>query len=134
MLPTINELLSNDIEIIEQTSNTFRLDLERNTVFGFVDGREAMTQAIYLILSIERYKYVTLPWSFGVEFEDLFGMPTSWVIPEVKRRIEEALLQDARIKAVDNFSHHQPQKRILSVSFTVHTIFGDVDFERKVNY
>ena len=133
MLPTINELLNNDIEIIEQTSNTFCFDLDRNIVFGFTDGRDAMKQAIYLILSVERYKYVILPWSYGVEFEDLYGMPVSWVIPEVIRRIEEALLQDTRIKAVDNFTY-QNSKGMLLVTFTVHTIFGDIDFERGVNY
>jgi len=133
MLPTTNELLSNDIEIIEQTSNTFYLDLERNIVFGFTDNLEAMRQAIYLILSVERYKYVILPWSYGVEFEDLFGMPVSWVIPEVKRRIEEALLQDLRIKSVDDFEFGV-NKSVIMVSFTVHTVFGDIDFEREVNY
>jgi len=133
MLPTINVLLSNDVEIVEQASNTFFLDLGRNIVFGFTDGREAMKQAICLILSTERYKYVILPWSYGVELEDLFGMPVSWVIPEAKRRIEEALLQDVRIKAVDNFGF-EAKKGAVVVSFTAHTVFGDVDYEREVSY
>ena len=135
MLPTINELLNNDIEIIEQASNTFYLDIDRNIVFGFADGREAMIQAIYLILSVERYKYVILPWSYGVEFEDLLGMPVSWVIPEAKRRIEEALLQDTRIKAVNDFNFtNKANKGALLITFTVQTIFGDVEIRREVNY
>ena len=132
MLPTTNKLFNNDIEIVERASNTFYLDTDRNIVFGFTDGREAVKQAIYLILSIERYQYVILPWSYGVEFTDLFGMPISWVIPEAQRRIEEALLQDTRIKAVDNFDF-DVGKRVLLVRFTAHTVFGDIDFDREVN-
>jgi len=134
MLPTVNEALNNDIKIVEQTSRTFYFDIDRNIVFGFTDGREAMRQAIYLILSIERYRYVILPWSYGIELEDLFGMHVSWVVPEVKRRIEEALLQDTRIKAVDDFSF-QVGKRKLHVMFTAHTIFGDIDgIEKEVSF
>jgi len=132
MLPTTNELFNNDIEIVERTSNTFYLDTDRNIVFGFTDGREAVKQAIYLILSIERYQYVILPWSYGVEFTDLFGMPISWVIPEAQRRIEEALLQDTRIKAVDSFDF-EVGKGALLVRFTAHTVFGDIDFDHEVN-
>ena len=133
MLPTVNELLNANIEIVEQTSNTFYLDADRNIVFGFTDGREAMKQAIYLILSIERYKYIILSWNYGVEFEDLFGMPIRWVIPEVQRRIEESLLQDTRIMTVDNFDF-EIGKGVLTVSFTAKTIHGDIDIVREVEY
>ena len=133
MLPTQNELLNNEIEIIEQSSHTFYFEIDRNIVFGFTDGQEAMKQAIYLILSVERYKYVILPWNYGIELEDLFGMPISWVIPEVKRRITEALLQDTRIRSVENFEF-EPGKGELLVKFTARTVFGDIENERTVNY
>ena len=129
MIPASN----NEITIVEQPDNTFQLHRDRNVVFGFVDDIEAMKQAIYLILSIERYKHVILPWSYGIELEDLFGMPHSWVIPEVKRRIEEALLQDRRVKAVNNFSF-ETEKRKLLVTFRVNTIFGDIDAEKEVRF
>ena len=132
MLPTVSGYLSGDIEIVEQPSNTFYLDMERDIVFGFTDDRNAVKQAIYLILSIERYKYVILPWSYGIEYEDLFGMPISWVIPEAQRRIEEALLQDTRIKAVDSFKF-EVGKGVLLIRFTAHTIYGDIEVDRGVN-
>ena len=131
MLPTVNELLNANIEIFEQTSNTFFLDADRNIVFGFTDGREAMKQAIYLILSVERYKYIILPWNYGVEFDDLFGMPVSWVIPEAKRRIQEALLQDNRIISVEDFDF-TTNKSKLTIGFTAKTIHGDIDIVHEV--
>jgi len=134
MLPTVNTLLTNEIEITDQPSYTFHLDLEKNDVIGYADGRKAMVQAIYLILSIERYRYVTLPWSYGVEFEDLYGMPISWVIPESKRRIQEAILHDVRVFAVKDFDFEVVEKGKLAIHFTANTIFGDVDLDWSVNF
>ena len=56
----------------------------------------------------------------------------NWVIPEVKRRIREALLQDDRINEVDEFIL-TPDRHKLSVSFTVHSVFGDFEGETEVN-
>lgn len=133
MLPSVNPTLNNDIEFIEQSSYTFRLDIDNNVVLGFADNQEAMKQAIYLILETERYKWVIFSWDYGVEFEDLFGMPISWVIPEVKRRITEALLQDTRIEAVDDFEF-EVGKGKLTVNFTARTIYGDIPIQKGVNF
>jgi hypothetical protein len=97
---------------------------------GFEWGNE---QAIYLILQTERYHYVIFSWNYGIELEDLFGMPISWVIPEVKRRITEALLQDSRITEVDNFEF-DVKKGVVTTTFTAHTIFGDIPIERAVTF
>ena len=132
MIPQVNTVLNDDIEFIEQSSYTFYLDIEKNIVFGFTDEREAMKQAIYLILSTERYKWVIFSWNYGIELEDLFNMPISFVIPEVQRRIEEALLQDTRITAVDNFEF-EVGKGVLLVRFTAHTIYGDIPVNKAVN-
>jgi hypothetical protein len=133
MLPSVNPTLNNDIEFVEQSSYTFRLDIDNNVVLGFTDNQEAMKQAIYLILETERYKWVIFSWDYGVEFEDLFGMPISWVIPEVKRRIIEALLQDTRIEAVDNFEF-EVGKGKLTVNFIARTIYGDIPIRKGVNF
>ena len=65
---------------------------------------------------------------------DLFGMPVIYVIPELERRITEALIQDERIESVDDFEFDSSEKRTVKASFTVHTIFGDVQTEKVVNY
>lgn len=132
MIPSTSKTLNNEIEFIEQSSYTFYLDMNNNVVFGYTDSREAMKQAIYLIIETERYKWVIFSWNYGIELEDLFGMPISWVIPEIKRRIQEACLQDTRIKSVDNFEF-EVGKGTLLVMFTAHTIFGDISIEKGVN-
>lgn len=63
----------------------------------------------------------------------MFGQPTSFVCPEIERRITEALMQDDRILSVSNFEFSQPAKGVLAVSFVVQTVFGDLQAERRVN-
>lgn len=129
MIPKGTEDLKQGFEIIEQPSNTYRM--ADDVISGKVDGIEAMEQAIYKILNTERYDHAIYSWNYGIELEDLFGQPADYVCPELKRRITEALTQDSRIHSVDSFVFEVRKKRI-SVTFTAHTIFGDVTTERQV--
>jgi hypothetical protein len=56
-----------------------------------------------------------------------------YVCPEIERRVKDALLQDDRITGVDNFEFDTSTKGVVSVTFTVHTFFGDVNEEMVVN-
>lgn len=132
MLPAVNDDLQKDFEIEEQPTYTYKLNLDNSTIAGYVDDLEAMKQAIYLILNIERYEYLIYSWNYGIELNDLYGQPIPFVLPELKRRITEALVQDSRILRVDNFSF-ETNKGKVHATFTVHTIFGDVEAERVVN-
>lgn len=134
MIPSTVGFLQQDFEIKEQATHTYKMDFQRKTVRGYVDGKEAMKQAIYKILLTERYQYIIYSWNYGIETVDLFGEPLSYVVPELERRIKEALLQDTRITAVTDFNFEYPAKRSVHVSFVVHTIFGEIAAERSVNY
>jgi len=131
MIPAVNDDLQSDFEFEEEPSRTYKMNLTESTIAGYVDEREAMVQAIYLILNIERYEYLIYSWDYGIELTDLFGQPIPFVLPELKRRITEALLQDTRITGVDNFSF-EVKKGKVHASFTVNTIFGDIDAEKVV--
>lgn len=132
MLPAVNDDLQKDFEIEEETSHTYKLDLDNSTIAGYIDDLEAMKQAIYLILNIERYEYLIYSWNYGIELNDLYGQPIPFVLPELKRRITEALVQDSRILGVDNFSF-ETNKGKVHATFTVNTIYGDVEAEKVVN-
>lgn len=132
MIPSINDDLQSDFEIEEQPSKTFELNTDKNTIINYTDELDAMKQAIYLILSVERYQYIIYSWNYGIELTDLFGQPIPFVLPEIKRRVTEALMQDDRIQAVDAFSFDVIKGKV-HANFTVHTIFGDVEAEKVVN-
>ena len=91
-----------------------------------------MEQAVFKILSTERYQYIMYSWNYGVELQDLFGEPVSYVCPELERRIREALLWDSRILDVTDFVFDTPRKGTVRVCFHVQTIFGEIKAEKEV--
>lgn len=129
MTPNVSADL--EFEIQEQPSKTYKIDLDKDKIRGYVDEIEAIKQAIYKILNTERYKYLIYSWNYGIELADLFGEPIPYVYSEIKRRISEALTQDDRIDSVDAFSFEN-KKGIVSATFTAHTIYGDIESEKEV--
>ena len=134
MIPSVTGFLEQDFEIETQPTNTYKMELESNLIRGYTDGQEAMKQAIFKILSTERYQYVMYSWNYGIELIDLYGEPVSYVCPELERRITEALTWDERIESVYNFEFDTSKKGEVLVTFTAHTIFGDVTAEKVVNF
>ena len=134
MIPSTTAFLEQDFEITEQQTHTYKMNLESNLIRGYTDGQEAMKQAIYKILNTERYQYVMYSWNYGIELLDLYGEPVSYVCPELERRITEALTWDDRIQSVDNFEFNISKKGEILVTFTAHTVFGDVVAEKVVNF
>ena len=132
MIPKTSSAALTEVEFETQPGLTYALDVETNRIHGKVDGIEAMRQAVELILSTERYRYLIYSWNYGVELAELIGKPLAFVLPEIERRVSEALLQDDRITAVDGFDF-ETFGRIVHCSFTVHTIYGDFSTEREVN-
>ena len=130
MIPA-NGFLAKDFEIAEHPTYTFYLDIDNNIAFGYTDGIEAMKQAICLILQTERYQYVIFSWNYGVELLDLFGKQMTFVLPEIKRRVTEALLQDARIQSIEDFNFRVNKNVVLS-TFTAVTTFGKIPVEKAV--
>lgn len=128
-----NDGLTADFEEVVEPSKTYKLIHDKNRLVGFTDEREALKQAIFLMLSIERFDHVIYSWNYGVEFLDLFGMPTSYVASEVKRRIRECLLQDDRINEVDSFVITTNKNKV-HVEYIAHTIYGEISGEREVGY
>ncbi len=113
-------------------SLTWKIRQDEEQLRGSIDDIEAMRQAIDKILQTERYRFLIYDWNYGIELEDLIGQNATYVIPELKRRIEDALLADDRVTAVTDFSFAQ-EKDSISAQFLVHTIFGDITAERTVD-
>ncbi len=117
--------------VTEQPGYTHRLDIDRQKVTGMTDKQDALRQAIYLMLNVERYAYPIYSRNYGVELSDLIGQPKDYAMSEIKRRITEALEQDDRITGVDKWEFEAGQNSV-RVAFTVHSIYGDVDAEKEV--
>ncbi len=113
----------------EQPSKTYYLDRENKRIIGTVsDYLKAVEQAVYLILSTERYDYVMYSWNYGIELKDLYGQIKEYVIPNLINRISEALLQDDRIINVTDFKYRIDRSKYF-ISFTVVTEYGNIDLK-----
>lgn len=132
MIPTISEGFLQDFTTVEIPSKDYSLDIQNTKINGTVEELKAVKQAIYFILNTERYEHLIYSWDYGVEFEDLIGQPHSYVIPEIERRVTEALLQDERITSVSDFTFEKMKDK-LHVNFVVNTIFGTLESEVNVN-
>lgn len=138
MLPQTLEQESSiiDFEVTEERdlpSKTYYMDLERERVKGWVTDKNSMKQAIFKILNTERYQYPKIySDNYGVELWNLYGKSKIYCVPEIERRIREALTWDERIESVTDFTFDTAKNNIIAVSFTANTIFGAVeitDFE-----
>jgi len=132
MLPKTSSDLVSDFEFNSMPSYTYKMDMDRNFIRGHCSGLDAIKQAIYKILNTERYENIIYSWNYGVELKSLYGREKSFVIPELKRRITEALIQDDRINKVDSFEFTEKKEKILT-TFTVHTDLGNIESELEVD-
>lgn len=146
MIPELN-ILTQEITEVTYPSRTYKIKFgggDDSTQDGIVDvagvdrisdytdGLEALTQAIYLILSTERYEFIIYSWDYGIELIDLYGKPMPYVMAELPRRIKDALTQDDRISDVVDFEFETSGKT-LTVSFTVKSNIGNIATELEVD-
>lgn len=133
MLPVRESIL---FEIVNKnevmTTKTHKIQMFGDRIYGKIDGLKAMEQACFKILNTERYDYIIYSWNYGIELKDLFGKPKSYCKVVLVERIKEALLQDERILEVYNFSFTDLARNILAVTFTVSTIYGELNMQKEV--
>lgn len=116
-----------EIEEYDEPSLTYCIRFnpvdEGKTIIGYLDEIEAVKQSCRLILTTERYEYPIYSDDYGIELADLFGEPFDYVYAELKRRIEEALLQDERILSIEDYNCVRSRESV-TASFRVVTIYG----------
>lgn len=129
MLPDINS-----INQVEESMPSYTYNINRNTnrISGYIDDKDAIIQAIYLILQTERYESMIYNWYYGVEFDGLIGKNKDYVTSELQRVIKEALTEDDRITEVSDFDITYTDDSALIV-FLVQTNIGDITIEWEVN-
>jgi hypothetical protein len=113
-------------------TNTFSINPLTNSINGMVDGQNAMVQAISIALNIDRYRWPIYTSDIGSELDTLPGNDASYIMSEIQRMVPEALSVDDRVLGVSNYTFAVNGDSIL-VTFTVSTIYGDVNQSVQVN-
>lgn len=124
--------IRDDIEFVQQPSRTYRLDFERGRISGMTDGLEAVKQAVYKIFHTERFAHLIYDGSYGFEKRGLIGKDPMFVQSEIRRRVQEALLQDDRIVDVTDLTIDMAGSRA-NVRFTVESTFGSFGEEMSID-
>ena len=128
MLPKQDITITPDYDETERapaimSSRTYRLT--RHRIAGFIDGLDAMKQAVWKRLMTERYVYDIYDDNYGLQTVDLIGQEYGYVISKLQRRIKETLLNDDRVTDVNQFQFKRGKDSVW-VGFGVVTIFGEL--------
>ena len=119
-----------DEEVIEIPSKTYKVINGR--VAGYLDGLEAVRQAVEKILSTDRFGWEIYSDDYGSEVNTLVGEDFDLVNSELERIITEALTADERILEIQNFNLKQTSTTSVLATFDVATVFGEIKVEEEV--
>lgn len=123
-LPDIG--FATDIVITAQPSKTWIIDRDAMQVSRMDEGLESVRQAVEIALNVERYKWTIYDANFGSELDGLAGEDEAYIIAELPRMVEDALSPDSRVIAVDDYVFTRLDSTSMRVTFTVHTVYGDI--------
>lgn len=120
-----DETIGRESYTYRQPDLTYRLG--NTTVAGKIDKLESIKQAVYHILSTERYSSPIYDDDYGVELEQYIGKDIGYIQADVENTLKEALTQDDRITnvVVNNVKKSDEQKNACVIEFTVYTIYGN---------
>lgn len=126
-MATLPEVVGFDTDIVvaSQPSKTWIIDRNTMQVSCIDKGLEAVRQAVEIALNVERYRWTIYSANYGSELDGLVGEDEAYIIAEIPRLVEGALSPDSRVVSVDDYTYTRTDTNSLTVSFTVHTVYGD---------
>lgn len=107
---------------VNYSDKTFKIDINKSSINGFCDTEYALQQAISLMLTTKKYKNEIFFTPYGSELHTLIGKSLYEIELLAPKMIEEALLLDDRILAVNDFVFIN-KKTFIIILFTVQTIY-----------
>jgi len=132
MIPQIGaEADITQIKIVPYPTFTYRHT--DNQIVGNTDELEAIQQAVYHILSTERYAYAIYDNNNGVELEKYRKRGFEYLEATIQSTLQDALFQDDRITAVTVTSIEKTGADSALVKFTVVCSKGTFGSEVVVN-
>ena len=118
----------------EQPTYTYKLDLDAGRIVGFVDGLEAVNQAIRKAIITPRFKCLIYDDQYGSEIEDTFiaqDATRAYIEAATEGFVRDCLKPDTRIINVYDFSFEY-EKDAAYICFKASTIFGDTEIREAV--
>lgn len=123
--------LTTELVLQEEQFESRTYQLSETRIEGFVEGLEALKQAIHKVLSTEQYEHPIYGFGYGIAWKQLIGEERPYVRAEMRRMIQEALLRDDRVREVDGFRFSFEVDACRCV-FNVISIYGETEIETEV--
>ncbi|MEK3721994.1 DUF2634 domain-containing protein [Paenibacillus sp. FSL H8-0034] len=126
MIPQGSSLDNNpNIKTTQQPSRTYKIDPVTKRIVGMIDGIDAVKQAVWKILQVERFEHVIYQkGNHGINTTGIVGSDPATAQSRLTKAIRDALLYDDRITDVTDFSMTFNGDEALA-TFTVVTQFGN---------
>lgn len=122
-------------EAAELPTRTYRLDLDKGRILGFVDGQEAVRQAIRKAIITPRWKCLIYDNQYGSEVEAAViqnrTATREYIEAVLPGFVRDALRPDSRVTGVDNFKLTFEDDHVY-ISFDADTIYGTVRIEEVI--
>lgn len=126
MLPTNSKILLSTTDSVVSATKTYKITSGK--ISGFIDDKEALMQSVDACLRTKRHRFAIYPYDYGNELESLMGLGEELLKARAQTRLEEALLMDERITAIQNVEASIIDRN-LYLSFEIKTIYGDDYYE-----
>ncbi len=107
-----------------QTGLTYYINSKTGHLTSMIDGKESIIQAIYKALDTEKMGYIIYDWLYGLDVEPFIGEDIEYVRTHIKAHIEDCLLQDDRINAIQNLVVSQQSIDSCLITFDVDSSEG----------
>lgn len=133
MTPLISDEASPETYSYRQPNLTYRLG--EKTVAGKIDKLESIKQAVYHILSTERFSNPIYDDDYGIELEQYIGQDIGFITASIENTLREALTQDDRITDVQVTDVRKSDKDSNSclIDFIIFTVYGNYDEQMTVS-
>lgn len=141
LIPDVIDDIVDDVSEAVEPTFTWKINIDNEdgmvgNIAGYTENVEAIKQQIYLLLNTQYGKFKIYDGTpYGVEKDDLIGMPIPYVVPEIERRYRDAILKNIpEVVSVGNFAFSigEDRRDVLIVQFTVSTIYGTYTVENGV--
>lgn len=126
-----SETNSQDIpEMLENYSTeTYKVNFQTQQIEGKVSGIDALKQAFLLAVNTQRFSNAAFTSNYGMDWNDLIGLPDDYIVSEVLTRIQDMILADKRFLSVDFYDNNpfEINGNCIIINLVVKTEEGDFD-------
>ena len=121
-----------DFRITTQPTKTYAMDFENKRIVGWVDGLDAMVQAVRKAISTRRYAERIYSGDYGSELDNLIGKAVGYVRATIRLVLEETFSADSRIRGLRRIDVEQRDCDSMQVNATVLTEYGEIYTEQTI--